>query len=453
VAQQVNLPFDVVAETGVIGTLLSNPRFVLHSEFLKPKHFYEYENGCIYWAINELYKQGVSEVDDFSIIAQIESNEQVKKIFEKKNINDIKDFLNKAKYVARPTKEEYLKLCKRILNLSFKRDMYNKLENFQQQCLSIDDTSANEINMNINNSLGELAKNYIIDDNVKLFGEVVDEVWEEIVESRNESGFAGIPSKFPILNEFFTYEDGELVLISGREKTGKSMYFINETIHKIENGVPTAYFDTEMSDKRFLERALAYLTGIKIQNIRNGKYTSEDYHKIKDALNWIKKQKFVHYYEPAWTFDKIYIMSRILKNQMGLGFLVFDYIKQTDTNTDMKEADYLGEMCNLLKNNVGGALNIPVLAGGQQSPYDMRLADSAKLARYASVIAYWMYKEQEEINNDGADGGNMKLIIDRNRLGRQMREGEYINFRFRGDYARIEQAKYQPLEEKPDFMK
>jgi len=451
--KKIDLPYDVVAETGIIGTLISKPEFILHSEFLKPRHFYEHENGCVYWSINELYKQGVSEVDSFSIVAQIESNEQVKKVFKSKNISDIKDFLNKAKFVARPTKEEYLKLCKRVLNLSFKRDMYNQLENFQKQCLDLNDVSANEINMNINDVLGELARNYIIDDNIKIFGEIVDDVWEEIVDSRTESGFAGIPSKYPILNEYFTYEDGELILFSGREKSGKSMMFINETMHKIKNGIPTAYFDTEMNDKRFLERVLAYLTGIKIPNIRNGRYTNEQYEQIKEAINWIKKQKFIHYYDPNWTFDKIYTMSRILKNQIKLGFLVFDYIKQTDYNSDMKEADYLGEMCNLLKNKVGGALNIPVLAGAQQSPYDMRLADSAKLARYASVIAYWMEKEQEEINNDGVDGGNMKFIIDRNRLGKQMRHGEYINFRFLGDYAKIEQAKYQPIEEKPDFMK
>ena len=50
---------DIQAESCVIGSLIFHPEYVLNSEgFLKPKHFFNVENGCIYWAINSLVNDG-----------------------------------------------------------------------------------------------------------------------------------------------------------------------------------------------------------------------------------------------------------------------------------------------------------------------------------------------------------------------------------------------------------
>jgi len=134
--------------------------------------------------------------------------------------------------------------------------------------------------------------------------------------------------------------------------------------------------------------------------------------------------------------------AKQLKQSMGLAFLIYDYIKVDNTSGEnLKEHNVLGDMTNFLKNKVGGALDIPVMAGGQMSPKEQRLADSDKINRYASTIAYWIHKTKEEMINDGTDAGNCKLFIDYNRNGTQMEEDEYLNFSFDGDKATIEQAK------------
>ena len=97
-------------------------------------------------------------------------------------------------------------------------------------------------------------------------------------------------------------------------------------------------------------------------------------------------------------------------------------------------------MANFLKNNVAGKLNIAVLAGGQMSPRETRLADSDKLNRYASVVAYWMKKTLEERDNDKSDGTH-KIFIEYNRLGSQFEEYQYIDMFFDGDHATIKQMK------------
>jgi replicative DNA helicase len=302
-------------------------------------------------------------------------------------------------------------------------------------------------------ALAELAEKYVIDEQIKMYGETFDTVWENIKAKRQENGMTGIPSKFEILNKYFTYENGELILIGGRAKSGKSIFFMNEIKHKMENGVPCAIFDTEMSTERWTERFLAHLLNVEVRDLKTGKYDNL----VEEKRDWIKKQKFTHIYDPDWTKDKIYTTAKILKLKMDLSFLVYDYVKVNDSSSlQQSEANVLGDMTNFLKNKVGGSLNIPVLAGGQMSPYDTRLADSDKLNRYASVIAYWIHKTKEEMVEDGAEQGNVKMIIDYNRLGEQMGKdsGEYLNFVFDGNKATISQAKVAKKEEKlPDFLK
>ena len=70
---------DIKAEAGVIATLVNSPQFILSSDYLKPGYFFHKENGCIYWAIDQLYKSGVDNIDAFNITNMLESNSAVQK--------------------------------------------------------------------------------------------------------------------------------------------------------------------------------------------------------------------------------------------------------------------------------------------------------------------------------------------------------------------------------------
>ena len=59
---------DIQSESGIIGTLIYHPEFVLHTDYLKPNYFYGVENGCCYWAIQELYREGITNIDAYNII-------------------------------------------------------------------------------------------------------------------------------------------------------------------------------------------------------------------------------------------------------------------------------------------------------------------------------------------------------------------------------------------------
>ena len=437
---------DNQAEAGVIATLVHHPEFILHTDYLKPGYFYNVENGCIYWAISELYKNGIETIDALNITNMLNSNRAVKKKIEEYNLTDMQEFINMSQYASRNTIEEYKLLVNNVVTMAFKRDLSKAIEEIRGDCFDAN-IDLSKLNSIVNNKINKLTEQYVTSHEIQLFGDKVDSLWQEICDRRTDTGIYGIPSKFPHISNYLTYEQGELILLKARMKKGKSAFFLNEAIHKIKNGVPTLFFDTEMQDRLFYERMLANLTGIEVRRIKRGEYSYDEGQLLAKTNEWIKKQPFVHIYTPVTTDEEIYAIHKILKYKMGLEFSIFDYIKSNILSTS-ENYNALGARCDFLKNNVAGELNIAILAGAQLNR-GLQVADSDKLERYVSASMLWRDKTEEELENDGLDCGNFCLTIDLNRLGEQMNDDEYIDFKFDGNRMRIEEAEQHKKEETP----
>lgn len=437
---------DNQAEAGVIATLVYHPEFILHTDYLKASYFYNVENGCIYWAIEQLYKNGVETIDALNITNMLNTNKAVKKKIEEYNLTDIQEFINLSQYACRHTLEEYKLLVNNVVTMSFKRDLNKIALEIQSACFK-SEVDLNKLNSIVNTRINKLTEQYMISNEIEMFGSKVNDLWTEICNRRNESGIYGIPSKFQTVNEYLTYEQGELVLLKARMKRGKSAFFMNEAIHKIKNGVPTLYFDTEMQDRLFYERMLANLTGVEVKKIKTGRYSYDEGKLLEKANDWVKKQPFVHIYTPTTTDEEIYAMHKILKYKIGLEFSIFDYIKSNILSSS-ENYNALGARCDFLKNSVAGDLNIAILAGAQLNRNN-QVADSDKLERYVSASILWRDKTSEEVAKDGLECGNFAAIIDLNRLGEQMADDEYIDFKFDGNRMRIEEAKKHQIDNNP----
>lgn len=438
-ALDISMISDNQAEAGVIATLVYHPEFILHTDYLKPSYFYNVENGCVYWAIDQLYKNGVETIDALNITNMLNSNKGIKKKISEYNMENMQEFINMSQYACRHTIEEYKLLVNNVITMSFKRDLNKVVMEIQSYCFNTD-VDLNKLNNLVNTKINKLTEQYITSNEIELFGVKIDDLWKEICDRKTDSGIYGIPSKFVTINEYLTYEQGELVLIKARMKRGKSAFMMNEAIHKIKNGVPTLYLDTEMQDRLFYERMLANLTGITVKEIKTGKYTFEQGNELEKANDWLKKQPFVHMYLPTTTDEEIYAIHKILKYKMDLQFSIFDYIKSNEISSS-ENYNVLGAKCDFLKNNVAGDLNVAILAGAQLNRNN-EIADSDKILRYVSASMYWREKTSEEIARDGGlEYGNYALTVDLNRLGEQMMQEEYIDFSFDGNRMKIEEAK------------
>ena len=385
-------------------------------------------------------------VDTFNITNKLQSNAAVKKKIDSVNMPDMDDFFDMCEDAARTTIEEYNLLVAQVVTLSFKRDLIKLFDRMKKKIIQTP-MELNELSNDVYTELEKLTSKYIFNRNVLRFGDKAKDIYQEIKDRRDENGIIGIPSKFNKVGQYFCYERGELVMISGRMKMGKSSYMLNEAMDKIQKGIPTVYFDTEMSDRLFYIRMMANLTGIPQDKIKKGNLLPEEEKIIDETNDWLSGKPFVHIFIPNSTNEELYLICKSLKYSMNLQFVIYDYFKSSESDSSAQYND-LGAKCDFMKNRIAGELDLPVLAGAQLNRND-EVADSDKLERYASVSAKWRKKTSDEIANDGKECGNYALNVKLNRLGEGMFEDEYIDFKFSGSVMRIEEAKQHTEQEKP----
>lgn len=438
------LPHDISAETGVICSLILYPNFALECTTLKEGHFYDIKNGVLYWSILKLVEKGVMKIDWQNISTQIKTDEDRHRIIGK-DINDqVEEITENAHLRARESVDEYKQLVNRVVGLGFKRRLYQEIKKIENKCLTESTNDIAQINGEITSIMDNLAVDYISDEEIKSFADKVDHLWDKVKENRNPDGTFGSPPKWECLKEFFTYQNGELVLYCARRKAGKSVIALNEVVRQLKQGEKVVYFDTEMSDVQFFTRLLSHITQIPEKDIKSGNYGSEQRDIIENAKLWIKKQPLIHEYDPKWTKEKIITKCKILHNQEKLTFFIYDYFKDTSGKTISSSEIYneLGNWCDSIKNSVLGALDIKGIAFAQLNR-ENRIADSDKIERYCSTGILWRKKTPEEIQKDGQECGNYLMQVMFNRIGGFHDEDDYCDMVFRGEILTIEECKKQ----------
>lgn len=425
---------DIAAESAVISSLLNHPEYILHSDWLKAEHFSQQENGAIYWAINELYKKGITNIDEVNLNNQLASNQAVSKLMTLHNLDDISKYMELARYASRDTLKEYEELCKSVLSLAYKRSLYKKSGELQRLCFNGD----NEVEVTdnkVHRILNALTEEYLVTSELKTIGDEADDLLEQIISKQNDDGY-GIPSKYEIFNSYFVYEPGELIVVASRMKSGKSALLLNEAIDKALKGIPTLIIDTELTDLMWFTRAIAHLSQVKYRRIKEGKWSSDEKFRIEKANETLKKLPLVHKYMPILDMNRVFAICKILKYKIGLQFLCFDYIKGNDTDA-FALSNKLGQVTDMLKNEIAGDLGMCVLAACQLNKQN-EISSSDKIAMYASTIVLWRYKTGEEIRRAGGlDYGNIYTRIQLNRNGAMNDEDEWMNLKFEGDTQTI----------------
>lgn len=431
---------DIQSESGIIGTLINHPEFIEHSDFLQPRYFFQMDNQIWYWAIRELVNDGITNIDAYNLSNKIKTNKAVSNRLDKFNLPGVQELLGMYNSVARQTVEEYVSLAEEVTSFAFKRELSRTLDKLQAICFKRD-SNLSELSNQVYGELDSLTQKFVTSDEIHSLGENIDDIWEEIESRRTADGIYGLPSKYPSFLPYFTYEPGELYLVQAKYKQGKSAFLMNEAIHKLQNGVPVLVVDSEMSTRQYTERLLANISHVSNKKIKNGTYNDEEHERVRQALEWIKKQNFVHIYDPNMTMEKLYSIVKMLKRKMSLGFVVYDYLKD-NSGTASEIYNALGAKCDFLKNKIAGELDLPVLSAAQLNRSN-EIADSYKINMYLSVAVKWGYKSQEMQIRDGVQCGNMYAKIYINRLGEHQPEDDdmdYIDFVFLGDTMTVEEA-------------
>lgn len=426
---------DVQSETSLVATLINNPTYAFFSEQLRPNHFTDQMNACLFYALTELAKRGVNNADVVNVQSMWNATESWKNKTAKISVEQLNEYINLSKIAARATKEEYDMLVNVVMDKALRRNLHAKLQQGQHLCFA---DSVEKIDQEVYKLLDEAVLEFAATNYIPPYKEVVEGLWQEI-KTRPLDGHSGIPFFIQELNEFATIDAGELVLFAGKEKSGKSMMLLQIAVDMIRQHKKVLYVDSELNSRLFTARLLAHLTKTEFMVIKSGRYGKDIIEKVEQAIVWLKERDFTHIYLPQFDAQSLYTTVKKVSHMQGVDVLIVDYFK-AGTGDAYENYAKLGEITDLVKNTICGAMNIAGV-GAVQLTATGKIADSARIGRNVSTVAYLQAKTPEEIESDGEECGNTKLRVGINRNGRQQGDDEYIDLKFTGNLIRYDSAK------------
>lgn len=428
---------NIESESGIIASAILNPTLTFFSEQLKPNHFTNQQNAYIYYALTELAKAGVEKIDAYNIFNMLNARAATRKAAETMTVQSIEDFIEVAPMIARDSPEDYKLLVDNVLEAAFRRNTYNKLVECERLCFN---SSEKDIEHKIYQALDKVMMEFSTTNEVPQYKDVVDDLWSQIEQRQSPDGHASYPFKFPTLNEYVQIERGELIIFGAEAKQGKSMMLLSIAADLMKQGAKVLYLDSELNSRLFTCRLISHLTGIEFSRVRSGRYSPEEKQHIDEVIAFLKTRDFTHLYMPVFDEQSIYTIIKKVYHTSGLDVLIIDYFKGGDQHEAFASYQALGGLVDLIKNRCCGDLGICGV-GAAQATSTGKLADSAKIARNASTIIMIQDKTPEEVNADGEECGNKKLIVRFNRNGAQMADGEYIDMWFDGNRINYEEAR------------
>ena len=277
---------SIESESGIIATLIHNPEFSFYSEFLLPGHFTNKENRCVYTAICDLARRGIQTIDPYNIIENLNASEATRKYADELTVDKLQELVEMSDVLARNTVEEYKMLVSNVMDAAFRRDMFQSMKEAQALCY---DRTAENVEQRIYNIIDGVMTEFSTANDIPPYKDVVDGCWEEI-KARQSNGFAGIPFKFPTLNEYATIEPGELFIFAAEAKQGKSMMLLNCAIDLLKRDLAVLYLDSELNTRLFTARVLAHLSGVEYKRLTSGNYNGEEAKRIDEAREWMKTE-------------------------------------------------------------------------------------------------------------------------------------------------------------------
>lgn len=333
----------------------------------------------------------------------------------------------------------------RVKQASVRRESFKKALSVMEEAVTSESDEADEFVSRQEEKFLDLVMKVENNTNdVIRIGDLIDIILEKRESQPRE--VLGVPTGFPEYDK----QTGGLVparlkVVGATPKTGKSAHALNVALHvACVERVPVLYIDTEMPTEEQIDRGVSILatdTGVTVPEsmITRGLYARHE--KMKSAVDdyakpLLKDAPFYHVYMPDFTPEKVHNLARKFQRQHGIewnGFqnqfvLIFDYIKMDESSfkNNGKEYEVLGQITNMLKNKIAGAMGIPVLAYAQINPRtgygqeeinSSHMSGSNRIVMFVNELSFLRKKSEKEMAENGMGTGNRVWKLGETRNG------------------------------------
>jgi len=324
----------------------------------------------------------------------------------------------------------------------------------------IQDVTGNETINDVIQILEEPVTNFLREDDGGENPEKIGEGAEEYVKflEENQCDIIGIPTGFPRFDEAI---GGGLRrkcvdLVSARPKVGKSVFADNVALNVSSTGVPVLVLDTEMSKEDHLNRLIANISGVPINEVATGKFVDDvtKNEKVQQAVETLSSIPYSYVSVAGKPFDAIlnmikrWVVQEVKTDEDGNTnecVVIYDYLKLMSSSSitnNIQEYQALGFQITSL-HNLCVKLDIPCLSfvqlnrDGITKESTDAVSGSDRLIWLCTSFSIFKSKSTEEIAEDGPNAGNRKLVPIVSRHGAGMDDGDYINMQMQGAHAKL----------------
>lgn len=442
---------DPAAERAVLSGLLQHGLngFTEICDVINISSFYNDNNALLFRCFQNIFGQG--KVPDISSIISSASELGIASVISSpENVKYIRSLINLPSNLQNIRKEAV-----KLRKLELARDLRLKVKQVYDDLEAVNGTeSVENIFAKVESPILDFTNGYEQTGNPQKIGSGVGDYIDFLQENRNRK--VGISSGFLHYDKAIGggFRRKTVSLVGARLKVGKSVFADNVAMYTSGTlKIPTLMLDTEMTQEDHLNRMLAYYSRVPIDIIESARFDITQLAKVKEAARKIDGLNYYYECIAGADFEEILGVSRRwIMREVGSEagrtndcLIVYDYLKLMSSGSisgNLAEHQVLGFQISEL-HNFTVKYDVPVLSfvqlnrdGISKESTDV-VSQSDRLLWLCTNFSIFKTKTEEELDADGDENGNRKLIPLVCRHGPGMGDGNYINMHMEGQFGSL----------------
>lgn len=412
-------PQSIVSEQAVLGSLMLRKDGMAEvEELITPDSFYVEKHKKIFQAMLDLYLKN-EPIDMLSLSTKLTEQKAIDSIGGNKylaeilnqvpsstNVKHYADIMQK-KFVLR----SLIEAADYVSELAFDEGddhMDDILDMAEKKMFAVVSSPKNQKYVTLKNALPE--------------------AYERLEKLHETKGtLRGLSTGFKDLDSMLSgLQNSDLIILAARPSMGKTTLALDMARKAATTGNKSVLiFSLEMSSQQLVDRMLSAESRVNAWNLRTGNLSSDrDFSQLRDSLDKLSKAQIFIDDMAGNSIVKMKALSRRIKAEKGLDFIVVDYLQlMTTSKAHDSMVNQVTEISRSLK-SLAKELDVPVLAlsqlsrnvesrGGRPRLSDLR--DSGSIEQDADVV---MFIHSEDKGKDEHEKTSIvEILIEKHRNG------------------------------------
>ena len=323
-------PHNNEAEKMVLGSMILDSDAILDvTDVVKAEDFYRPQNKMIFEVVQDL-KSRNEPVDMITVLESMDEQDKMQMIDYLSEITGAGVITTNARHYAKIIKEkvnarQLIAMATKALEMSYSGE---SSKNVQNALL----TSVMEIEQ------GRDSKGLIH------IQKALMDAYEDI-EKETSGDKEFIKTGFSDLDNYFSMERGDLVIVAGRPSMGKSAFATSVTKNIAEQGKTSAIFSLEMTNVAVTKRILYSHSCISGNKIKARKADDRDFQSMSKGMAHLSRLPIYLNDDMSLSMHDIERQCRILKqSKAGLDCVMIDYLQIMQMPEGDTKAQQIGKI-------------------------------------------------------------------------------------------------------------